>query len=1265
MSAIIKIDEVNAKQVQLKRSDLNNEKINENDLFLIVDSFIDIKGLISHHIESANKFYSSGIEEIILRGFEIERTINNERDSNDEDNKIERIHCKIIPTKVNMNTPSILYDNTGKEMILFPNTAMEKERTYSSSLCISCDVVATAFLKNGMTIERKDTIHNHRICKVPIIKGSILCNTYNQSKEVLINMKEDPVDPGGYFIVKGGEWGLDCVENMIYNQPKIYKNVGYGNSLIRCEFISKPGDAYQNSDQIIIRYMDNNTLTVEIRRDKLAEVQIPFYMVFRALGWSNDKEMMDWIIYDHESKENAKLKSIIKDAIQAKYDKKNNYYHTEYDTFKVLKNIVNMIPEELIKYYELAKKEENYHNAVNEVLRIIDTHFLPHIGLTANSRHEKLKYLGLLIRKTILVHLDVIPQTDRDSYRNKRITAAGDNYAKTFKTFYNQTVVMPIKRKIFKDFTSAPFNTVNLANLVKSSIYANEFEKAIVQTITVGNKANIKIKKRQTVNRLSAQMLHRKNMLNVYAMMRQISSTSTEQAKQSERASQMRRVHASAQGFRCPSHSSTEGENVGVNGQMTIGTSIAPASSSEVLKNILISDQMLISDNTLLPIVIARSNLSRVYVNGYLIGYCRNALEFADKYRQMRRNLEINHYTTIMWDNVENEVRFFVDMGRLTRPLMIVYNTMRDVNILGIDEKKENTDDFQQGIAITQSDIKALYEKTKTIDDLVRERKVEFISPEEQENCLICPSLKHLINNKNNILLEYTHCDIPQAIMGITALTSPFANHNQAPRLTYQTSQVKQTGGHYAVNWPFRYDKECFLHYINEQPVVKTMTNKLIFPNGFNVTVAIMTYTGYNQEDSVIMNKGPRDRGTFAGSKFTFYKAEFEQKEELGNPDASKTDGLKSANYEKLVNGLVRRGDRIKEGDVIIGRYMINPKSKDSNFIYVDRSIVYKEAEDAIVQSVVYERNEDGNRFAKVAVRKIRDAHVGDKLSSRSGQKGILSLLMRESDMPFTESGMRPVLLFNPHGIPSRMTVAQLIESMLGNLCALKGTHVDGTMFKEVDIESIAEQLEQVGLHRYGYEKLYSGITGEPIDVDIFMGPVFYQKLAKFVLDANSSVGSALTDAITNQPLDGISSGGSLRIGEMERDVIVSHGSSKFMHEKYFRHSDGYVDYVCRCGKPAIVNHKQEIYKCKYCGDNADIVAYPSSWTSKLFIQEMESTNVGIRRMPEPYTYYINDDEKRSLTQISKYDSDAIKQLTKHAEEAMTDATAPAEDLVG
>jgi len=1219
--------------------------IKQDQLLLIGDALIEQKGLISHHIDSANNFYRNGISQIITQGFKIEKNIINRRNITDEDKSIDYIFCEVIPKDIQLNPPTYTHRKTSKDIVLYPTEALTQDKFYSGKLTMSATINATAHYKDGSIITRTDEIKNMKVCKVPIIKGSIMCNTYGKTKEALRRINEDPSDPGGYFIVRG-EWAVDCTENITFNQPKIYNNEGYKNSRVRCEFISKPGDTYQNSEMMIIRFYANDTLTVEIVRDRLNGIEIPFYLLFRAMGWNNDKEMMDWIIYDYDSDVNKSIINLLKLSMRATYENKAEYlknrenpintgkeYKDIYDQTEAIKAIIDMVPRDLFKQYDLDNNPDNYHNAINDVLRIFDIYCLPHIGMTSNYRPNKLKFLGLLIRKVYLVWLKHIPQTDRDSYRNKRIHAVGENYAKTFKTFVNQTVVMPIKRRMNKEFNSTPFSKVDLSNLVKRAILTEDFGRLIVQTITSGNKASLKIKNNNTItNRLATQLLHRKNQLNVYATMRQIASTSAESAKQSERAMEMRQVHMSQIGYACVSHSPPEGEKVGINKQIAAFAFIAPSSNSEVIKNMILKDPDIIKDDgNLTPKYIFGNNLSRVFVNGCLLGYTKDSINIITKYRTLRRQLKIDPHTTIYWDNVQDEVHLFVDIGRMTRPLIIVYNNHRD------GSGKSSSDKFSQGLAVTNDDLNKLYTKEKTIDDLLLEQKIEYVTPEEQENYYICSNFDDLRKERYNVTKEFTHCDIPQSIIGITALTAPFGNHNQAPRVTYQTTQGKQTCGYYSLNWPYRVDKETFLQYVNEEPLVQTLSNRYLFSNGNNVMVAIACYTGFNQEDSLIINKAAVDRGLFDGSKFTFINTDFEQKEVIGTPDVNVTDKMKSGNFDKLVDGIVEKGMHIETDDILIGKYSPIQKSNedlssDDQYKYIDRSIIYKSSENAIVHKVINGHNEEGKRIAKVALRKVRAVAVGDKFSSRSGQKGICALLMREADMPTTVDGIRPSLIFNPHGMPSRMTCAQLIESLLGTLCAVKGTNYDGTMFKKVDIESISAELEKYGYDKYGYEQMISGITGEYMDTLIFFGPTYYQRLQKFVADAEYSVRHALTDAVTMQPLDGQGSSGGLKIGEMEKDVLVSHGASLTIREKFFNHSDGYEEYICRCGKPAVVNHKENIYKCDYCGDNAEILTIPTSWTAKLFTQELESINIGVKRRPKPHTFTIADDVERTLS---------------------------------
>ncbi len=1429
-------------------------ELDPNDIFLIGDAELEEKGLVHHHITSADDLYEIGVPQIITQVFELAFRLDDIRRDSDDEKNIDHIELKVTFSNVKISKPVLLNYNSGKEEIAFPNTCRIKEKTYKASLRIDVKVVANAIMKNGAISTREDTIKNFKICKMPIMVGSKWCNTYGLSDEALTRLHEDPSDPGGYFIINGIEWVVDCVENILFNKVRIFKNEGYKKEMMRAEFISKPGDFYLNSDQFIIRWLNDGQITIEIGRDKLREIYIPFYLIFRIMGWNTDKQIFDNLLYNYDTPEAKKIKQYLTTAFNAKYSNLAGarYIQTQGE---VLQYIAEEIAESSFSYLDVNTYKENYQKITNFLLDHMDIHFLQHMGTLPEHRENKMRFLCVLLRKMFLVNLGNMELTDRDSYNSKRIAAAGISCAKTIKTHFNATVIQQVRNKLTKDLRTMSFFNIDFGATIKSSIYGAEFERALTQAIKAGNKSEITVGKKTRINRLSSQLLNRKNQLNTYATLRQVTATSSDSSKQSERANEMRRVHMSFFGYICAIHS-PEGEKVGINKQLAIFSFITKASIGAVIKDILLEDKEIMALDTVDYIDIGNNKLCNVYVNGDWIGCCKDALYIAQKYRQKRREFIINPEITIVWDNTQDEVYFWTDAGRVIRPLLIVYNNQRDREFFKA-KKYPMSKKFLQGLAVNKKHIDGLYAKKITPEDLLRDGVIEYISAEEQENMFICPTYENLCKERENELLEYTHCDIPQSMFGITALTSPYADHNQTQRIAYQTSQSKQTSGVPTKNWPYRADKDTFLQYNNETPIVKTISNKYLYPNGSNCIVALMCNTGYNQEDSLIINKGCIEKGLFNGCKLTFYKTELEQREEFANPDMTTTMDIKSAYYDKLVNGIIKKGTIVNKNDAIIGKVLKITKSADENYQYVDRSIIYKDDEPAIVHNVIVDRNENDERFAKVILRKLRPVAIGDKFSqigtsqvltengwkeiqfldiindkvatlspegnleyvqpsglssyhydgamyslktpdleifvtrnhklyvkspnnskfelkrthevmrkqvqfkkwannktvslgkklddinlydnwpveiwqqsmldsriilmnlalsdgsvvvddiymannitrlalhagwsalikkphnnsdkiivkintennepwsdgksdeyvhyegmvycleipdthqhifysrehnyappiwtgnsSRAGQKGTCGLLLDEADMPRTEEGVAPTILMNPHSIPSRMTVGQLIESHVSNVCAEKCAQIDATIFKKIDIESVALELENLGLQKYGYKRLYNGITGEYIDCEIFMGPTYYQRLQKFTADNEYAAAAGPSDAITMQPLDGgKSSHGGLRIGEMERDVICSHGAMSFMAEKFFDHSDGYKRYVCRCGKAAVVNISKGVYKCNYCKDNADIVAYDTSWSSKLFMQELESMNVGIKQKPGPFTY--------------------------------------------
>lgn len=1502
-----------------------SEKItNQNDLLIIFDSQLNQpNGMIKHHIDSINEFNFKGIKQIIESGFKIQVEINNERTKTVEDRSIKLITINANITDVELTHPTTQNYISQKSQILTPTEAHQKDLTYSSPMYINATIVATAYKHDGTTEVKKSTINRYRIGKIPIMVKSKLCNTFNKSRETLLNLNEDPLDVGGYFIIKGNEWVIDNIESMTFNSPREFANIGYKNERCRGDFISKPGDGFENSFNLITKYLTNDNIIVEITNNKFRDISIPFFVLFRAFGVCSDKEIIEHITYsfDETNPTVKKMLTILERAFHSKYVDMPDAYdkHTSDEIIELIGNKIN-------NYYvnDLQITNINTRKYTNSSIRqILDNDILPHVGKTPNDRYKKVRFLGHLIRRLLMVFLKLIPSTDRDSYKNKRINPAGVSYAKIFKTHFNFAIVQSVKRQFRRDFKNTSFSNINLEHSFTNAIYSHEFERALTQAIITGDKS-ISIRRKQIANNLSSQQLHRKNLINQLSTLRNINTKNTSSAKQSARANEMRRVHSSMIGYVCCVQSADTGEKVGMQKQMAISANICPSGSSELLKDKLLRDSDLLPLDEIQNIQIYRNKLTKVFVNGDWIGCCVNPFDFRSKYVNMRRKQQIEYLTTISLEILTNEIYFWVDIGRITRPLLIVYQN----------------DDGSQYIKLTKTHIQQLHSSEIGIDDLIKQEIIEYISPEEQINCFIAKDLNTLIDNEKSELIKYTHVDIPQSIIGLPGLTSPFANHNQVARVVFQTNQVKQTCGWPVFNWPHRVYKELHYQTYKEMPLIKTISNKYTPSDGSNAIVAIMTYGGYNQEDSLILNQGAIDKGLFTTYHFSFEKTELEKNEEFANPNPLETIDIKAySNYEKLDNGKVPIGTRIEYGDIIIGKIAKLPKTEIvDNKKYIDRSIVYKYNEPAYVSNIIEGRNEEDNIFCKIVFRSVRKCEIGDKFcvddthevltekgwkfinkvstkdkiatlsdnkllyeapsemnvfdsdedlysctsdkinitctlnhkfyvkdndkynltecknlldtpyickkdcvndisedilftseigetfdtfnilkllglfinygkiknnvmlltssevdvkteilsilqnlnleynmekntfsientyiinkfktsnqkfpsfvwklnqnnckllldniirqsdnmyitksktlsdelqklsihsgynsnihllptnkkskmykiivlklkneleptinkksittnikiinkkckvycptvssgifmirkdgiahwtgnSSRSGQKGTIGIIYRDSDMPFTSSGMKPDLIFNPHSIPTRMTMSKIFESMASKYCAVNGSHSDGTMFKNFDTDDLANNLTKIGYNKNGVERLYNGMTGKYIDCEIFIGPIYYQRLQKFTIDTVYSHKTCPTDVVVRQPLDGKSSRGGLRIGEMETNVLAI-SSVKFLQEKMVSHSDKYDYYVCNsCHHKAIVNEKYNIYKCHYCGDNSDIFKVNGTWSTHLFFQEINSMGIGVKYYKKPDKFEVlMPDTKNNIT---------------------------------
>jgi DNA-directed RNA polymerase beta subunit/intein/homing endonuclease len=578
-------------------------------------------------------------------------------------------------------------------------------------------------------------------------------------------------------------------------------------------------------------------------------------------------------------------------------------------------------------------------------------------------------------------------------------------------------------------------------------------------------------------------------------------------------------------------HNTPEGQSVGVVKNLSYMAHITIYSSSIPLYEYIMPNITPIDKADLDCIDLY--DKTKVFINGSWVGITENPIELYELLKDKKYKGIINIYTSIVFDYKLQEIRICNDSGRLTRPLLRVKN--KNLLITNDIIDKLNKNELVWDNLLTSS----------TIDNSI----IEYIDPEEQSWSLIATKPRDIIAETFHIH-KYSHCEIhPSTIFGVLASCIPFPEHNQSPRNTYQCAQGKQAMGVYVTNYENRMDKTAYVLNYPMRPLVDTRIMNMIqlnkIPSGSQLIVAIMTYTGYNQEDSLLLNQGSIDRGMALTTIYHTEKDEDKQKingdEEIRcKPDATKTKGMKMGNYNKVNSkGVIPENTLIENRDIIISK--VTPIKENRNdhtkvIKYEDQSRMYKTVEETYIDKNYIDRNGEGYNFAKVRLRALRKPVIGDKFSSRHGQKGTVGNIIPECDMPFTTSGIKPDIIINPHAIPSRMTIGQLKETVLGKVLVELGLFGDGTSFGEYNVKDICDELIKVGYEAHGNELLYNGLTGEQHECSVFMGPVFYQRLKHMVNDKAHSRSIGPMVNLTRQPAEGRSRDGGLRFGEMERD---------------------------------------------------------------------------------------------------------------------------------
>jgi DNA-directed RNA polymerase II subunit RPB2 len=780
--------------------------------------------------------------------------------------------------------------------------------------------------------------------------------------------------------------------------------------------------------------------------------------------------------------------------------------------------------------------------------QVLDNELFPHLGVS--SRATRSKMLCYMLRRLVYTFVGKRTEDDRDNISLKRIDTSGGLIADLFRMLLKK-MIENTKKYLVK--RTDIITILNRCNSITSGLH---------HAFSTGNWG---IQKNAYIKTGVSQVLSRLCFSSFLSHLRRLVIPIGKEGKNTK----IRQLHPTHCMMVCPAET-PEGHSVGIVKNLAMLTKISSGTNPVLLRDILKKHVSDIGKNI-------------VFVNGWLLGYVDDVVSFINTFREYRSVGLIDKETSIGFDDIDKEINIFCDEGRLIRPVFTV-----DKNKLLIE-----------GVDISKM----------SWDELEKKNYITYLDNNEIETSVLAMTAEEVHEE------QYDYCEIhPSNMFGICASIIPFPDHSQAPRNCYSSSMSKQALSAFAMNYQMRTDTFAHVMGYPQKPLVKTRHGEYLgfdaLPSGANAIVAVACYSGYNQEDSILLNKAAIDRGMFVTTSYRTVICEEKKKSPTNYetiripPSEVQTNG----NYSKLGNdGLVEEGAVVGENDVLIGK-VYTKIGKDGEEEMSDCSITAKKGEEGIVDKVYITTSADGFRIVRIRIRNRRIPEIGDKFCNRSGQKGTVGMIFNEEDMPFTETGIRPDIIINAHAFPSRMTINYLIETILGKTCALEGSFGYSTSFtSESDnpVDVISERLSKFGFEKYGNDVLYSGFTGEPLKAKIFMGVTYYQRLKHMVGDKMHARSYGNITMLARQPVEGRSRDGGLRLGEMERDSLLAHGTSAFLKERLFNMSDAYKVTLCKaCG--CIISKEGE---CQMCANDA-IVDVNMPYACKLLFQELNAMGI-------------------------------------------------------
>lgn len=1174
-----------------------------------------LKRLVRHQIESYNDFVNFQI----MRTIEMFNPVHIASD-NDLDPKsgLHALEMNISFDNFSLYRPQF-QENNGATRLNFPQPSRLRNFTYASTMTVDLHIQIT--VRTGERLETARTFHKTmpkiQIGKLPIMLKSSVCLLDHYKHHDHIHTGECKYDAGGYFIINGSEKTIlgqeRAAENKIYvhNVSKTSNKYAF-----QAEIKSVPDHKCVSPKQVCLLLLQRNNgfgQPIHVQIPKMKQ-PLPLVVLFRALGVVSDKAICETVLLDIESDAHKPLMQSLQASIM---DAKTHLSHEE--CFKLFSSQV-MFSSANLDRETAARRRAEY------AQELLMTDLFPH----CQTKDQRILFLGYMTRRLLMVQHGWTKVDDRDSYINKRIDLAGVLLNNLFRNYYNK-MVKDMEKQVLREINNGSWratddymniiNPTNIYKIIKSTTVENGLRRALAT-------GDFGIKHINSTKVGVAQVLNRLTYTSTLSHLRRVSAPIDKSGK----LVPPRKLHSSSFGFICPVET-PEGQSVGVVKNLSYMAHVTIASNAAPLYDVILP---LISTFDPVSSAATLARKTKVFVNGCWVGVVADggAMQLFRRLKEFKTSGIFNIYVSVVFDYKLNEIRVCSDAGRVTRPL---------VRVCGDTQQSHFTAEIERRMNLEPDDPDSL-----GWDDLLTNMKVhsgavlEYVDAEEQSTSLVAMWTRDLdvdvdvalaldvaVSSASLLAPRYAYAEIhPSTILGVLASCVPFPEHNQSPRNTYQCAQAKQAMGVYVSNYDNRMDKTAYVLANPARPMVETRVMEMIhlneIPSGFNVVVAIMSYTGYNQEDSILINKGSVDRGLFQATVYHTEKDEDKQKingeEEIRcKPDPLRTKGMKFANYDKVNGkGLMPENAFIANRDVIIAKVVPIKENKSNpmqRIKYSDESKIYRtNGEEYYVDRNYTHRNGDGYNFAKVKVRTLRSPQIGDKFSSRSGQKGTVGNIIPEEDMPFTRGGLRPDIILNPHAIPSRMTIAQLKETLMGKVLVELGLFGDGTSFGQLDVSTICSELHKLGYESHGEELMYDAFTGEQLEGTVFMGPVFYQRLKHMVIDKQHSRSIGPMVNLTRQPAEGRSRDGGLRFGEMERDCMIAHGASRFTKGRLYDASDKFSVHVCkRCGMIAAYNDLMQIHYCRTCDNRVDFAYVEIPYAFKLLSHELTAMNIAPR----------------------------------------------------